>query len=510
MKRKVIFSVLTISILGLVGCNSSGPKNNTEATTAEENYGESEIYTENDGAEWDTNIKNDSESYLNITEEDYTKVEDEAVKTVSLKVDTASYRNIIRHINNGEIINKDAVRIEEMVNYFNYDEDTTFAQGPFSTYMEIGQSPFNDDKEVLFIRTKTEDLEKEDLEGVNLVFLIDTSGSMYDDKKLPLLKSSFKLLVDTLDENDTVSIVTYAGSSDVVLNGVNGSEKTKIIDAINSLEAAGSTAGAEGILTAYELAEENFIEDGNNRVILATDGDFNVGVSSERGLEELITEKRESDVYLSILGFGSGNLKDSKMETLSKYGNGNYSYIDNLDEAKKVLVKEITTNLYTVANDVKMQVEFNNDFVDEYRIVGYENRVMRNEDFDDDSKDAGEIGIGTDTLLLFEIDLKDEVEILDDDILVETRVRYKNPNEEQSNLFTAPVLGSDIKTNNSSDFNFATAVAKFGLILRDSQFIENANIDDVLNIAMENTGVDEDGYREEFINIVKKYKEIVR
>jgi Ca-activated chloride channel family protein len=335
--------------------------------------------------------------------------------------------------------------------------------------------------------------------------------------KLPLLKKSFGMLVETLDENDRVSIVTYAGSSDVVLDSENGANKDEILDAINDLDAGGSTAGANGILTAYELAEDNFIEGGNNRVILASDGDFNVGISDVNDLERLIADKRDSGVYLSILGFGTGNIRDDIMETLATNGNGNYSYINDGNTANKVLVDELGTNLFTIADDVKAQVEFNPNNVESYRLIGYENRQLENRDFEDDTKDAGEIGIGTDVVVLFELTLTDPSDYKYEesappedfsDELFEVRIRYKNPGENESNLMLSPVLKADIAENMSSDYRFAATVAAFGHKLRGSQHAQNVSAADMIGWAESSVARDENGYRRDFVNTLKTYRGI--
>ena len=470
------------------------------------------------------------EEYLEHPENKKNDILENSVITFSLKIDSASYRNVVRYIENGSVPPKDAVRIEEMINYFNYEEillenkDT-----PFSIYTELGQSPFNPDNYLAFVRVKSKDIDKSKLPNSNLTFLIDTSGSMDSYDKLPLLKSAFSLLVETLTENDIVSIVTYAGSAGVLLDSVRGDQKDKIINAIDNLSAGGSTAGAEGINTAYALTEKNFMKNGNNRVILATDGDFNVGVSGVKDLENLISEKRESGVYLTILGFGTENLKDNKMETIAKNGNGNYHYIDSVAAAKKVLVDELSANLFTIADDVKAQIEFNPALVSKYRLIGYENSMMKNKDFENDKKDAGEIGIGTDVILLFELELVDDKPVLKyqsnkntsnipvvnlanqnqySDELFEVRIRYKNPGESESRLITHPVKTDRIFKSNTSDFRFASSVAGFGQLLRSSEYTGNFTVDKVLKIAMDSIGKDRNGYRKEFIELVKKYQRI--
>lgn len=450
----------------------------------------------------------DNETYLGITENPVTAAAEAAAVTFSLKVDTAAYSNVSRYLNNGQLPPKDAVRTEELLNYFRYEEPLTAADGvPFAIYTEIGPSPLHEEKQMAFIRVKTPEIDKSQLPPCNLTFLIDTSGSMNSYDKLPLLKTAFGLLVETLTENDRVSIVTYAGSSEIVLDSASGSDKTAILDAIYSLEASGSTAGAKGIETAYALAEKNRREGGNNRVILATDGDFNVGMSNTDDLAALIGEKRDSGVYLSILGFGTGNIRDDIMETLSKNGNGNYAYIDTVQTAKKVLVEELGGNLFTVADDVKAQVVFNPDVVKTYRLIGYENRMMKNEDFEDDRKDAGEIGAGTDVVALFEIELHDPAKAENP---FEVHIRYKNPGETESRLFTKSGIDSGPDTPSSSDFGFACSVAAFGHLLRGSEYSGSATPASVLALASDHIGHDPGGYRQEYLNLLRKYQNIAK
>lgn len=487
--------------------------NNGKAATSDEAYAK-------------TDTDNSGEEYLEIIENKDTNTLETPVLTFSLKVDTSSYGNVTRYINSGNLPPVDAVKTEELVNYFNYDEILKENDTPFSIYTEIGKSPFDENKNLAFVRVKSKDIEKSKLPKSNLTFLIDTSGSMNSYDKLPLLKSAFELLVETLNENDVVSIVTYAGSSSIVLDSVSGDQKNKIIKAINNLEAGGSTAGADGIVTAYKLTEKNFIKDGNNRVILASDGDFNVGLSSLSELEDLISAKRDSSVYLSILGFGTGNVKDNTMETLSKNGNGNYSYIDSVSAGKKVLVDELASNLFTIADDVKTQVEFNPSLVSSYRLIGYENRQLQNKDFEDDKKDAGEIGIGTDVILMFELQLnnsnnkpvlkyqenketnevKEETKYTDE--LFEVRIRYKNPGESESILITEPVKTGRILDKNTSDFNFATSVVGFAHLLRDSENKGDITFSNILENAKDSLGKDKGGYRKEFIALLKEYGKI--
>ncbi len=447
------------------------------------------------------------ETYQEIIENPEIAASEESTITFSLKVDTASYSNVTRYLNTGSLPPKDAVRTEELINYFRYETPLEPDGAPFAVYTEVGPSPFHSDKQMAFIRVKTPEIDKEGLGPSNLTFLIDTSGSMDSFDKLPLLKSAFSLLVETLGEDDRVSIVTYAGSSAVVLDSCSGADKEQILDAIHSLTASGSTAGADGIRTAYALAQKNFREDGNNRVILATDGDFNVGISDTDQLAEFIAEKRDSGVYLSVLGFGTGNLRDDVMETLAKNGNGNQAYIDSVQTAKKVLVEELGSNLFTVAKDVKAQVVFDPELIKSYRLIGYENRMLSNEDFADDTKDAGEIGAGTDVAALFEIELTEQGKTADNPFAV--HIRYKEPDGDESQLFTKETLDT-MSGENTDDFRFACAVAAFGHLLRGSEYTGEATLESVMQLAEGSLGRDPGGYRQEFLALLNTYKRVAR
>jgi len=458
-----------------------------------------------------------NEEYLPIIEQAEKFVAKNPLLTFSLKVDTASYRNVVRYIESGHLPPSDAVRIEEMINYFNYDMRLPGNDTPFSVYAELGKSPFDPDKEIAFIRVKAKDVDRSDLPKSNLTFLIDSSGSMAGYDKLPLLKQAFGLLVDTLTEDDIVSIVTYSGSSAILLDSVSGNQKERIMDVINKLSASGSTAGGEGIETAYRLAEKNFIPDANNRVILATDCDFNVGVSSVAELERLMSSQRDKGLYLSILGVGTENLKDNKMETIAKNGRGNYNYIDNIETAQKVLVDELGVNLYAIADDVKAQIEFNPALVESYRLIGYENSMLADKDFNNDNVDAGIIGIGTDVVLMFEFTRVNDIPLkyqpnentsIPGDYsneLFEVKIRYKDPGESESNLITVPVTIDKYTDFNSSDFNFALSVAGFGHLLKNSEFKGNITASRVLAYAKDSLGEDTGGYRKDFIIVVEKY-----
>jgi Ca-activated chloride channel family protein len=463
----------------------------------------------------------DNESYKNIEENEFQQVGTSPLSTFSIDVDKASYSNVRRMINNGQTVEPDAVKIEEMINYFSYDYDKPKGHHPFSVNTEVGAAPWNPNHQLVQIGIQGELIEADNLPPSNLVFLLDVSGSMNAHNKLPLLKKGFKLLTDQLREEDFVSIVVYAGNSGLVLPPTSGADKETILEALNKLNAGGSTAGAAGIKQAYAVAKEHFREDGNNRVILATDGDFNVGVSSNGELIDLIEEKRDEGIFLSVLGFGSGNLKDSKMEQIADNGNGNYYYIDNLLEAKKVLVSEMGGTLHTIAKDVKIQVEFNPQNVKAYRLIGYENRLLADEDFNDDTKDAGELGAGHTVTALYEviphgIDIDSSLSDIDPlkyqtpttpkngfgNELMTIKLRYKKPSGNKSIL-----LSEVIKTSNnealSENLSFAASVASFGMLLRDSKFKGDSSFDLVQKLAKQGKGKDENGYRAEFIKIVE-------
>ena len=457
-----------------------------------------------------------TEEYNEIIENGYKSVAANPLSTFSIDVDTASYANVRRMIEYGDYINPDAVRIEEFINYFDYDYSEPTTNDPFSVNVEMSDCPWNEEAKLMLVGLKAEDIKKSEREPLNLVFLIDVSGSMFSEDKLPLVQKAFTMLTETLTEDDRISIVTYAGDERVVLKGTSGEDKDKIIDAINSLEAGGSTYGEAGINRAYDLAERYFIDGGNNRVILATDGDLNVGLSSEEELTELIEEKRESGVFLSVLGFGTGNVKDDRMEALADHGNGNYSYIDSEMEAKKVLVEEMTGTLYTVAKDVKIQVEFNPVNVSGYRLIGYENRALADEDFHDDTKDAGEIGAGHTVTALYEILLNEngatnpEAELKyqqntptgNKDELLTVSLRYKQPDEDESKLLAVPVTDEVYTKKMPENLTFAAAVAEFGMVLRNSEFKGTASCAQILEL-LEDYDYRSDDYKTEFVYLVR-------
>ena len=471
-------------------------------------------------------IGQQEESYKGITENGFHNPKDNPLSTFSIDVDAASYSNVRRFINNGELPPKDAVRIEEMINYFNYNLPAPTNNEPVAIHTELSTTPWNPQHRLLRIGLKALVVQTDKLPASNLVFLIDVSGSMASANKLPLVQSSLKMLVDQLRTQDKVAIVVYAGAAGLVLPSTAGSEKTKIKDAIERLDAGGSTAGGEGIRLAYQTAKQNFLKSGNNRVILATDGDFNVGASSDSDMEHLIEQERKSGVFLSVLGYGMGNYKDSKMETLADKGNGNYAYIDNITEARKTLVSEFGGTLFTVAKDVKLQLEFNPGKVAAYRLIGYENRMLNKEDFNNDQKDAGDMGAGHNVIALYEIipaGIKDKFtnsvdplkyqkaekpvnNFISNDMLT-IKFRYKEPAGSVSKLRQAVVMDKPIEFKNTSvDFRFATAVAEFGMLLRDSEFKQKSRYDEAINIARAAKGTDHEGYRAEFVKLAESAK----
>ncbi|PIF31781.1 Ca-activated chloride channel family protein [Flavobacterium sp. 9] len=460
-----------------------------------------------------------TESYAGLEENPFESPQKSPLSTFSIDVDNASYTNIRRFINEGQKVPKDAVRVEEMMNFFKYNYPQPEGQHPFSINTELSDSPWNKNCQLLKIGLQGKNIPMTNLPASNLVFLIDVSGSMDESNKLPLLKESMKILVKELRPQDKVSIVVYAGSAGVVLEPTSGDEKEEILEAFDNLSAGGSTAGGEGIELAYKLAQENFIKEGNNRVVIATDGDFNVGASSDVEMEKLIEEKRKSGVFLTVLGYGMGNFKDSKMEILADKGNGNYAYIDNIQEANRFLGKEFKGSMFAIAKDVKIQIEFNPKHVQAYRLIGYENRKLNAEDFKNDKIDAGELGSGHTVTALYEIiptgvesdyvpsDLK-YTKVSQNDSgngneLATIKFRYKKPDGDKSIEMVSTIGTKKVALDeSSSDFKFTTAVAWFGLKLRDSKFIANTSTSDIKRLAKSGLSNDEDGYKAEFIRLV--------
>ena len=440
------------------------------------------------------------------------------LSTFSIDVDTASYSNIRRFLNKGELPPADAVRTEELLNYFTYDYPQPVGEHPFSVTTEVHEAPWNSAHKLVLLGIQGKNVKTENLPPSNLTFLIDVSGSMASPNKLPLLKTAFKLLAGQLREQDKVAIVVYAGAAGLVLEPTSGSEKAKIMAKIDSLQAGGSTAGSEGLKLAYKTAKESFDPSGNNRVILATDGDFNVGPSSEGELTRMIEEYRKDGVFLSILGFGMGNIKDNKMESMADNGNGNYAYIDNAQEAQKVMVSQMAGTLYTIAKDVKIQVEFNPAQVKAYRLIGYENRVLDSKDFNDDKKDAGDMGAGHSVTALYEIipasssetapgvdPLKyQQTQMTASDELMQVKIRYKKPQEDSSLLLTESVGNrKDSSVAASENFRFAAAVVEYGMLLRNSEFKGQSSYPQALSLARGAKGGDGEGYRAEFIRLME-------
>ena len=462
-----------------------------------------------------------TEAYDHFVENDFINVSDEALSTFSIDVDTASYSNVRRFLNRGQLPPKGSVRIEELINYFKYDYDTPKGEDPFAVNLAVSKCPWNDKAKLVRIGLKGQEIERSERPKANLVFLLDVSGSMSSQNKLPLLKKSMKLLLNNLNEQDKVAIVVYAGASGLVLPSTACSERGTIEAALERLNAGGSTNGGAGIDLAYRTAVGNFIEDGINRVILCTDGDFNVGNTSHSGLIEQIQKNAKTGVFLSVLGFGMGNYKDSTLERLANKGNGIYGYIDNYDEAKKLFVDQLNGSLLTIAKDVKIQVEFNPQQVGSYRLVGYENRKLNKQDFNDDQKDAGEIGSGHTVTALYELiptgveasskvdELKYQPKAQEFDKFIgeimNVKVRYKKPDEDKSKLLQFPLKG-DLKAVDkvNEEMKLATSVATFGMILRDSKYKGTADYDKVLELAKGLTRADE----KEFIELVKKAKRL--
>ncbi|RXR18359.1 VWA domain-containing protein [Flavobacterium amnicola] len=463
------------------------------------------------------------ESYAEIEENKFENPKTKPLSTFSIDVDNASYTNIRRFINNGQEIPKDAVRLEEMMNYFSYNYPQPKDQHPFSLNTEYSDCPWNSEHKLIKIGLQGKKIATDNLPASNIVFLVDVSGSMSDENKLPLLKESMKVLVKELRSEDKVSIVVYAGAAGMVLPPTPGNEKSKIMNAFDDLTAGGSTAGGEGIELAYKIAEENFIKDGNNRIVLATDGDFNVGASSDKEMENLIEERRKTGIFLTCLGYGMGNYKDSKMEVLANKGNGNYVYIDNMQEANRFLGKEFKGSMFAIAKDVKIQIEFNPKYVQSYRLIGYENRKLNDEDFKNDAIDAGELGSGHTVTALYEIiptgvesnytpsKLKytsnETVSTSNSDELATIKFRYKKPDREKSieMVQVIPNTSKSLKAT-SPDFKFASSVAWFGMKLRDSKYIENKEIEDIVSLAKEGLDNDSEGYKAEFIRLAKSAK----
>jgi Ca-activated chloride channel family protein len=469
-----------------------------------------------------------TEDYDGIVENRFQETTVNPLSTFSIDVDGASYSNVRRFLQTGQLPATGAVRIEELLNYFHYDYPQPESGNPFSINTELGVCPWNKNHQLVMIGLQGKKIPVDDLPSSNLVFLIDVSGSMMDENKLPLIQSSMKLLTEQLREQDKVSIVVYAGNAGLVLPAISGSQKQQINHAIEALEAGGSTAGGEGIKLAYKVAKDNFIKGANNRVILCTDGDFNVGASSDADLIRMIEEERNSGIYLTVLGYGMGNYKDNKMQQLADKGNGNHAYIDNIQEAKKVLVNEFGGTLFTIAKDVKLQVEFNPKKVQGYRLVGYENRLLNKEDFNNDKKDAGDLGSGHTVTALYELipaGIKDTFIEKTDPLkyqstanhfysgtdLMTIKFRYKQPDGNKSRLIEQSVSDNPTHLHRGSDnFRFAAAVAEFGMLLTNSEFKQGSDFPQIRSLAGGALGNDKEGYRVEFLQLVEKAHQLMK
>ena len=469
-----------------------------------------------------------TESYKGFEENKFISPLKEALSTFAADVDVASYNNVKRFLNQGNLPPVDAVRVEEMINYFQYDMPNPNGDNPVAIKTELAISPWNSKHKLLRISLKAKDIPKYNLPASNFVFLIDVSGSMFEANKLPLVKSSLKLLVDQLRDKDKVAIVTYAGNAQTRLESTAGDQKMKIKEIIDGLEAGGSTAGGDGLKMAYNIARKNFLSNGNNRIVMATDGDFNVGASSDTDMENLIEREHESGVNISILGYGMGNYKDSKLELLANKGRGNYAYINDISEARKAMISEFGGTMFTVAKDVKIQVEFNPKYVQYYRLVGYENRLMEAEDFNNDKKVGGDMGVGHVVTAIYDIipagvksDAVGNVDPLkyqeaktksvsnSSSELATVKFRYKDPNASKSKLQEHVVQQSDLKAM-SGDFSFATAVAELGMLLRNSEHKQEASFDKLIQRAKQSKGKDDEGYRAEFIKIAENAKVLMK
>ncbi len=490
----------------------------------EDSYEKDEEYYADPSEKWRFNNDFNTEGYTHITENPFLKVNDNPLSTFSIDVDAASYSNMRRFINGGQLPPAGAVRIEEMINYFSYQYPQPQGNDPFSVNTEISSCPWNASHKLVLVGLQGKKIPVDNLPPSNLVFLVDVSGSMQEEDKLPLVQSALKLLVDQLREEDRVALVVYAGNAGLVLPSTSGANKMAIKQAIAGLEAGGSTAGGAGIQLAYKIAQENFSKDGNNRVILCTDGDFNVGASSDDALVSMIEEKRKTGIFLTVLGFGTGNYQDSKMQQLADKGNGNHGYIDGLSEAKKMLINEFGGTLFTIAKDVKLQIEFNPAKVQGYRLIGYENRMLAKEDFNNDKKDAGELGSGHTVTALYEIipvgvkeDWPGGVDALkyqktapikgyasNSNEIMNVKLRYKKPGEDVSVLMEYPLVDNQVNlAQTSQNFRFAASVAEFGMLLRNSQYSGSADFNKVEQLARQSVGEDKEGYRKEFLELVK-------
>ncbi|HEX8476463.1 MAG TPA: VWA domain-containing protein [Pyrinomonadaceae bacterium] len=526
-RRSLALCITLVAAMLASSCSTSrdAANNNGRAQETSVAMSPSSRPSDESGGLFAKHEEGNTESYAQINENPFYEVARAPLSTFSIDVDTASYSNTRRFINEGQLPPPDAVRIEELINYFSYAYEQPTGSAPFSVTTEVAACPWNTAHRLVHIGLQGKRIETENLPPANLVFLMDVSGSMNEPNKLPLVKTALRTLTEQLTARDRVAIVVYAGTSGLVLPSTTGDRKGEILGALDRLEAGGSTNGGQGIQLAYRIAQDNFIKDGINRVILTTDGDFNVGVTNENELVRLIEEKRANGVFLSVLGFGSGNLKDSTMEKLADKGNGNYAYIDTVSEARKVLGEQVGGTLATIAKDVKIQIEFNPRQVAGYRLIGYENRLLRDEDFNDDTKDAGEIGAGHTVTALYEIvpygqkveaSGVDKLKYQEPAVPSETamskemltvKLRYKEPNGDESRLISVGIADANGSIDNASEnLKFSAAVAAFGMLLRDSKYKGDATYDRVIQLARASTGADLRGYRAEFIQLAEKAK----
>ncbi len=507
----ILAAIMSVAVFASCSAKDPGvyPGYNNGMDNGQENPADP-IYPAPDAAapESDMDDYYGSEEYAPIIENDFIKVTDQPLSTFSADVDTASYSNLRRMINAGykmNQINKNAVRTEEMLNYFKYDYKLPNENEPFGVTATISDCPWNPESKLAIFGFRTENIDySSNDKPSNLVFLIDVSGSMRSDDKLPLLQQAFAGLAENLNENDRISIVTYSGQEKVVLKGAKGNETKKIVDAINGLKANGSTNGQSGLEMAYSLAQDYFIEGGNNRIIMASDGDLNVGIYTAEQLKKFVEEKRKSGIYLSVLGFGTGNYKDDRMEALADYGNGNYFYIDSIEEAEKVLGTDLNATINTIANDVKFQIDFNHDYIDSYRLIGYENRILNNNDFENDAKDAGEVGSGHMLTVAYELKMNGSEGEKNSDEWLTVSVRYKNPGEEHSNLLEYPITATSYTDKATDDFYFASAVIELAMVIRESKYCNGITLDSVLSILGDVELNDE--HKAEFKSLVETLK----
>ncbi len=534
LARSTALFTLTVAYLGCIGCGgeegSSAARRATVAPRAESAKSVSPAVVFDSRPQEQTPAAQPSaESYSTIVENGFRQSTTQPLSTFAIDVDTASYSNVRRFLTQNTLPPKDAVRLEELVNYFPYDyPSASNNKDPFTINAEVGPCPWKSDHLLARIGLKGREIRNDQRPASNLVFLIDVSGSMADPNKLPLVQAGLKMLVSKLGENDRVAIVVYAGASGLVLPSTSCDRKAQILAALEHLQAGGSTNGSAGLQLAYDTAVGNFIKGGTNRVILCTDGDFNVGITSEGAMSQLISDKAKSGVFLSVLGFGMGNYKDGMLEKLADRGNGQAAYIDGIPEAKKVLVEQMGGTLVTIAKDVKIQVEFNPKQVESYRLIGYENRLLKARDFNDDKKDAGEIGAGHTVTALYEIvpvDRQHNAPGVDplryqqnkkprqahdekSEELLTIKIRYKAPESDKSDGFEFALDAGNIVDTPTDDFRFAAAVASFGMLLRDSQFKEDASWDEVIASAESSLGRDPSGYRAEFLDLARRARNL--